>query len=57
MYNNLKENEGTIQNWEKIEKNICERDIEVIEFNHEASMLWRVWLLYIEGCCKDNNKS
>ena len=35
---NLKQNEDTLQYWEKREKNIYERDIHVIEFNHEAGI-------------------
>ena len=47
---------NTLQNQEKSEKNIRERDMEVIEFNPEAGMQWKAWLLYFEGCCKDSNK-
>ena len=36
--NKLKQNDGTLQYWGKREKNICERDIDIIEFNHEAGM-------------------
>ena len=45
-----------LQNWEKNEKNICERDIDVNDFNPETGMEWKAWLLYFEGCCRDIKK-
>ena len=53
---NLQHGENTLQYWEKMGKNTSERDFDIIEFNYEAGMKWKAWLLYFEGCCKDNNR-
>ena len=54
--NNLKVKEDMLQNQEKSEKNVHERDVDVFEFNPEIGTQWKVWLLYFEVCSNDNKK-